>query len=421
MKHKRAAWTLFGAAALAAFFATLWNTSDLGRAAHSLEAQRAAARREGVPMEWGDLYRLMPPVAAEDNAAAAYARGFAALRAAGDLKGVNARALEESIPAGKAEPKALAALRSALLASGPALEEIRRGSLRRGYSFDRKWERGFTLLFPEFADARAAASALVLRALTAKDPAAAGDDLRTAARLGAHIGSEPVYIASLVGQGIEKEVHHALRRLGRRGGAWARAVEPVLGDLGPLPDLRRVLAAESVGSIHLTDEIAKHGFSPLVGISPDDSPPNVPAALRLARFGPTRDAFDARIVERWREIYGGLPKDPLDWRAAKAVMDKPIGAAPSYALLDLASPVFAGVGSRAAEMEAERRLSRAALDLWQGRAPALPADPFGNGPLKLRRDAKGWTLWSLGPDGSDDGGKPRGKASDRSYDLVVEG
>lgn len=37
----------------------------------------------------------------------------------------------------------------------------------------------------------------------------------------------------------------------------------------------------------------------------------------------------------------------------------------------------------------------------------VPADPFGKGaPFRYHTDGKTYTLWSIGPDGRDDGGKP---------------
>ncbi len=43
--------------------------------------------------------------------------------------------------------------------------------------------------------------------------------------------------------------------------------------------------------------------------------------------------------------------------------------------------------------------------------PAVPRDPFAVGPLKYRPDGSGHLLWSVGPDGRDDGGKPIDKQS----------
>ena len=45
---------------------------------------------------------------------------------------------------------------------------------------------------------------------------------------------------------------------------------------------------------------------------------------------------------------------------------------------------------------------------------AIPADPFGAGEkLRYRRTAQSYLLWSIGPDGKDDGGKPIGHRRDR--------
>jgi len=37
--------------------------------------------------------------------------------------------------------------------------------------------------------------------------------------------------------------------------------------------------------------------------------------------------------------------------------------------------------------------------------PAVPDDPFDNGAMKYRQTDAGYTIYSVGPDGDDDGGK----------------
>ena len=39
--------------------------------------------------------------------------------------------------------------------------------------------------------------------------------------------------------------------------------------------------------------------------------------------------------------------------------------------------------------------------------------------MRLRREGASWTLYSVGPDGEDGGGKPRKEAQGQGYDLVV--
>ena len=63
--------------------------------------------------------------------------------------------------------------------------------------------------------------------------------------------------------------------------------------------------------------------------------------------------------------------------------------------------------------------TRAALALWSGEKPTLAKDPFGVGPLRLKRDGEGWTLCSLGPERKDDGGKRKKGNAEKGCDLVV--
>lgn len=374
---------------------------------------------EGLPADWSDLYRLAPPGPIEDNAAVDYAQGFAAIRQAGALKGSDADRLLGSFADGTANPEEVMKLRQTLAAYGPGLAKVREGARRKGYSFGRRWEKGAGLLFPEFADARTVVRALVLRAVLARDPAAAQADLVAAARVSADVGSEPVLISPFVGLASESTVHRGLRIVGSRGGVWAAAVRPAITALGPVTDLRRALAGEAVFARKFADDLAKNGPEGyLPGAGADDH--SAPLSLRLAKFGPVHDAFEARSIEYWRKIFAALPSDPLDWKATKRALSTPLPDGPSGRLVEMAAPSLTGVGDLAARQEAERRLSRTALDLWQGRSPVLPRDPFGKGPLRLRRDAKGWTLWSVGPDGGDDGGKRRGGSGEGHYDLVVD-
>ena len=41
----------------------------------------------------------------------------------------------------------------------------------------------------------------------------------------------------------------------------------------------------------------------------------------------------------------------------------------------------------------------------------VPADPFTGKPPIYRSQANNWLLYSVGPDGADDGGKPAGRGS----------
>ena len=88
---------LIVAAVLVASGVALWKTSDLGRAASEVEAQRAAARREGLALDYADYRRLIPPVAYDSNAAVPYRRAFETIQRAGVLKGLKSDDLIKQI------------------------------------------------------------------------------------------------------------------------------------------------------------------------------------------------------------------------------------------------------------------------------------------------------------------------------------
>lgn len=418
MARKRTALlTLVALATAGAMTTALWRTSDLGRVAADLERQRSAARREGVPTEWNDVRRLTPAVPDGENAAILYTAAFEGLKGAKGLNEFGNDRLLRAVAAGNAKPEELAAARKRLLADAPLLEEAKSASHRREIAFDHKWEQGFALSFPEFASFRTLGRALVLRAMLAQDPASAADDLRAAARMRAHVASEPVLIASLVGNGLEGDVHRAIRHLARRGGFWPVALAPVLDDLGPIPALRRTLASEAVAGMRFDKELGDNDPAAFSGMDGSQAP----VVLRLIKVPVVRDAAMSRVYEYWRGVWAKLPGDPADFRAARTALAVPRGQGPSYVLLEFLLPVFEGFTEVNARSEADRRLTREALALWKGETLRPEGDPFGRGPLRLRREGKRWTLYSVGPNGVDDGGKPRAKNVDRDYDLVVEG
>ncbi|RYG25701.1 hypothetical protein EON82_06150 [bacterium] len=418
MARKRVVmWPWVTVAVFVALGTVAWQSSDLGRASGDLARQRAAAKREGVPTEWADLRRVAPPIPDADNAAIPYSQAFHALQTASELKGGKFRDLILAIPNGTAKPSEVQALKAALVTTAPALTLVKEGSRRPGLYFNRPWEKGAALLFPEYSHARNLARALVLRAMVSNHPAEAADDLRTAARLRAHLASEPVLIGALVANSIETDVHQGVRYLGRRGGAWTAAVAPVLEDLGKIPALRKTLTAEAVWGANFSEEIRKAGG--IQAFTSGDG--QVPIEMKMMGFAPARRAMEARVYEYWRKAWKELPEDPTDFRRASEALKMPSREkGPSYAMLEVLLPVFDQFTQTNARAEADRRLTRVALDLWSGKAPTLPKDPFGNGPLRMKRNGSDWTLYSVGPDGADNAARTQSESGGKPYDIVVK-
>lgn len=74
------------------------------------------------------------------------------------------------------------------------------------------------------------------------------------------------------------------------------------------------------------------------------------------------------------------------------------------------------------------RLARGALpetlrDLVPTYIPDVPSDPFDGKPLRYKRLERGYVIYSVGPDGNDDGGKEpppavKGKPNTSAYDIT---
>ena len=76
------------------------------------------------------------------------------------------------------------------------------------------------------------------------------------------------------------------------------------------------------------------------------------------------------------------------------------------------------LGVRTFQLE-NRRVPNALTELVPAHLPALPFDPYGNGSFVYRRNAEGFLLYSVGPDGLDDGGKR--SAHDDNFTATQKG
>jgi len=143
---------------------------------------------------------------------------------------------------------------------------------------------------------------------------------------------------------------------------------------------------------------------------------------------------EAQLIHTFRVAVEGIQDDPEKWKINQDFLHD-LGAKtnqkwPIKHLNENCFPLYGDVCSNIPTVLAAQRVSKTAAMLMryrldQGAYPSsLPfsgkdvTDPFTGKPLRYRRDGKGFAVWSVGADMSDDGGRPARHYSE-SPDVAV--
>ena len=141
----------------------------------------------------------------------------------------------------------------------------------------------------------------------------------------------------------------------------------------------------------------------------------------LWRFESLRMATLAQCLNDYADIWEQTEKEPDNWRLLRDIMAKK--SKEQDAQISIVSALRVAIGERwdtyaahsVGRLDAHRRLTQVGLDLFEAKAktgafpPTLPpsasSDPFGTGAFVYRRSGPTFVLYSVGPNGIDDGGK----------------
>jgi hypothetical protein len=434
--YAAAAWPVFGLAALylgaeAMTYGTLVSIDhDALAQARALRAEAAAIMEAGMP----------PACPADDDAAPLYQRAFAAIKADAGLAGKNSP-LDNPLAADVAAEGVPAILERHL----PTLELLRRAADKPGCRFVRDWSRpSLDMLLPEYASMRTGGKLL---ALAARREAADGKmaaslrDVVRIHRLAMHAGSEPILIAGLVGQGIDQTAVETLA-------AVLPAIEkqdlPQLADptftdfLGTHASFQRHFLGEEAFGISTIALLAEHGLGSWNMSSEPWSRNRWGGFFFRCFLLPAESAGYREMLKRYRDLAGDTqePFPRTRERIAEIERDNQRGKAGLFGRLMLPalgkvleSECKGRVFHRCAEvLVAATRFRLATGSLPENAAAlapdhlaAVPLDPFTiDAPLRLKRtDDGGLVVYSVGPDGEDDGGPPpRGTDRPKENDDV---
>ena len=399
---------------------------------------------------------LPPAVADAENAAILHAQAAAALAAATDLKAAdglfNAPAIDVASPA----VGALLARHAGLL------DTIRRAADMPACRFPRDWTRpSFDMLLAEVQSCRNEGRLLALaarhEAATGK-PAAALTDAVRLGRIGRQVGSEPILISHLVGIAIDAT---ALSVVADILPTLTPADAPLLDDpalrdlVASTPSLVRAINGEEAFGLSIfanfadgrqgIDDMGRLAGDPNVAILPQEEPFSLLidplSAVWRAFILPADIAGYRRRFEAYRQLVTGGVDQSRTWPQTQKQIDgieaEIRRTGPDGFLSRLIVPAtdavlrsqcMAVARHRAAEVllaTTRERLASgthpASIDaLVPARLPSVPRDPFTtDAPLRLKATPEELLIWSVGPDGEDDGGpRQEGVESDTDSDDI---
>jgi len=416
-----AAWPLVGLAAMFVL-AKAVAAGTLLFIDNAVTAEVRAARAEAAAV----LQSLVPPVLpADDDAAELYRQAFRLLEADKALTGEKSSLNEAAVA--DVGPEEVAAI---LARHAATLDLLRRAAAKPGCRFDRDWSRvSYATTLPEVTPMRQAARLLTLSARKAAadgDVATALADVIRVHRLAGHVAAEPIVVSGLVELAIDAMALETLAEILPRAAAKdaAALADPALTDLvRSQPSLQRhFLGEEAFGLGAFADLVeGKVGLDDL-SMGPD--PASISFLYRCfflpADFAEYRAAM-RRLQELARRAAEPSERHPDIARAAAAVERESTGRRRGYfasLLVPASSRVFeAQAKSQARHRAAEVLLAATQARLESGTLPdsaeslvptwlvAVPADPFrAEGPLTVKTGVDGWLVYSVGPDGDDDGG-----------------
>jgi len=395
----------------------------------ALARERALAQKEGLAVVPAQLNRPLPPD--DRNAAPLYVR-LDTLRHAKPLyvKG-GVPLYAQSLSAQHAfTPEQITRVRQAVDARQDVFALLHQAADRPQCVFARDWTKDtLNAPFLQYAGLRESARELrtesVLLAEEGRYPEAITNQTR-GYRVAEHVASEPTLISYLVAVAIdaitESGMQDILTLAGPNAGVDAQ-VGQALTDRDARLSLRHALSGEvALGDAGLS--LLRRGgpaaLGGLVGDAPDPPRPAAAAFTLQERrfFANLLDAAEADYIHQMRAVIrlADRPGEAAAFARASREAQTPSGDLVQEVARRLSPLQFDTLNDLPVRAAASRQITRAAAAVLAERAktgvypaslPGAFLDPHTGKPLGYRREGVGgFVVYSAGPDGHYDGGKP---------------
>jgi hypothetical protein len=407
--------------------------------------QRAAARREGIPLTPQEFQRPSPPP--EQDAAPIYEQLTRLLKEKplDEKLELSAERLGSRYQYGTED---VAAARKLLADRQDVMALVHQATDRPQCVFQRDWLRAPSLLFPEFAPMRAAARLLkvesYLLALDGRCAEAVANQTR-GFHLAAHAAADGTLIANLAALACEAITLQGMEDILYLAGPNAAAAEMVRAAVDanrPEYSLRRVLEGEMMFQAADMKLIRHYGPRTLFTMSGESQAKarEMVKPLEQSRMGRRlwkllTDASEADMLRRMRRALAIVQRPyPERKRLAQqwddSIADRSTGVAGIFGAMLL--PALSQSGPKVLTIQSLEKVVMASAEAlayrakhgdWPDRLEQFllypPIDPFTGRPLKYHRIPDGFVVYSLGESGRDDGGQvPSPGTSARDWKSV---
>lgn len=387
---------------IACILAVAYNQTDLAKAAKSYEKNRDQAKAEGLFFTTADIEKLYTVPDSENGADLI----TPILTIPRKLK------LDDPL---KLTDKMIQDNWSEIQ---PALKSLEEASKRKYLIFKRDFQNPSATLYPQFADVKSWVKFLCGAAKLSErknDPATAKRYFDLAAYLANSQDDEGILIGVLVRIACASIIEAELKKLipirGQEA-AWQDVFESTVKRLDQPYDYRKVLALEhwfAVSSVDMLLKNPKAFYGEMGG--------GIANELKFGRYLPRfKEANLAQIHGAYAAAVHMYPQDPYDVKSIQGAYQELDRRASvhtlSNTLLEIMAPVFSqSTFAMAKEIGARNTLLQAIEMLKAKRNPqdGLPLkgryelDNDGK-KIRVKKLAKGWIVYSIGNDRTDDGG-----------------
>ncbi len=407
--------------------------------ADHLPSELSAARMEGLPLVPNDLRPARHPLLSQ-NAAPLYQQVLTAWyslpKAQREEIGELDTLLKSRNPTDQLKAHSIVESRRRELALTEAAVQL------PGCDFNRQYEQGPALVFPEYPSLRDMARLLAARAILEGrkgDLKKAFQTITAGAKMGRHIGLEPTLIARLVSVAVYAMMDRAFQDVvfSNLHRAELIPLAESAARFPPHPDSAHAFSSE-VAMVRITLQMIQRDPNGFGMILPNDLNGLI-ASVDPRRRAMMTAAWEARSIQYWRRWYAGFRQHPHDliaqYHIAKGLADEAESKAkePTYELTAILMPFFHAAILKMAGVIEQERLRETLVDLvryeqvhnqWPPSVAQLPTRPgpdiFTGKPPIYRKTRNGFILYSVGDDFKDNGGNARAENQSAPFDIVIQ-